>query len=146
MFRRIVVAYDGSKGATEALRKAVELTKLCDAELTVLTVYRHYSMLESSISMVRPTETPGTLDDAMREHAEEVAEQGKSFAVKLGATGARAFVKNGPVARGIVAFADEHEADLVVVGSRGLGSMDRYLLGSVSHKVSGIADVPVLVV
>ncbi|MGF1553408.1 MAG: universal stress protein [Paracoccaceae bacterium] len=146
MFRRIVVAYDGSKGATEALRKAVELTKLCEAELMVLTVYRHHSMLEASISMVRPEATAGTLDDAMREHAEEVVEQGKTVAVRLGAAGTRAFVKNGPVARGIVAFAEEHDADLVVLGSRGLGSMDRYLLGSVSHKVSGLADVPVLVV
>lgn len=146
MFTRILVPFDGSKGATEALRKAVELKKLCDAELLVLTVYRHHAMLEASLSMVRAQDPPETLDDALRDHAREVAEQGKAIASKLGAEGVRAFVKNGPVARGIVAFADEHDADLIVVGSRGLGSVDKYLLGSVSHKVSGLADIPVLVV
>ena len=36
--------------------------------------------------------------------------------------------------------------DLIVIGSRGLGSIEGFLLGSVSHKVSGIADCPVLLV
>jgi len=145
MYRRIVVPFDGSKGALAALRQAVALADLCDSELLVLTVYRHHSLLEASLSMVRPVE-PETMDDAMRQHAEEVVGHAKAEADKLGAKRVRGFVVNGPVARGIVAFAREHEADLIVLGSRGLGSLEDYLLGSVSHKVTGMAPMPVLVV
>ncbi len=145
MFKRIVVPFDGSKGAGQALEMAVGLQKLCDAELLLLTVYRHHSYLEASLSMVR-VEEPENLDDVLRDHAKQVIEHAKEEAGKLGAKKVRGFVRNGPVARGIVAFADEHDADLIVLGSRGLGSLENYLLGSVSHKVTGLSEVPVLVV
>ncbi len=61
--------------------------KLCDAELLILTVYRHHSLLEASLSMVRPDE-PENMDDVLREHAKEVAEYAKAEARKLGAQGA----------------------------------------------------------
>ena len=145
MFKNILVPVDGSENANSALAKAVELTKLSGASLTILTVYRHHSMLEASLSMVRPDD-PGNMDDIMRSHATEVAESAKARAVELGATEPRAFVRNGPVARGIVSFAKEHDIDIIVIGGRGLGSVEGYLLGSVSHKVTGIAECPVLVV
>jgi len=145
MFERILVPYDGSKGARKALETAVELARYADAELLLLTVYRHHSMLEASLSMVRPQD-PGNLDDVMRDHAKEVVEHAKDEAQRLGAAKLRAFVRSGPVARGIVAFAEERKADLIVLGSRGLGSVEDYLLGSVSHKVTGLADIPVMVV
>jgi nucleotide-binding universal stress UspA family protein len=102
-------------------------------------------MLEASFSMVRRDE-PGLMDDNLREYACEVAEHAKSRAVELGATDARAFVKNGPVARGIISFAKENGVDLIVIGGRGLGSVESYLLGSVSHKVTGTSTCPVMIV
>ena len=145
MFKYILAPYDGSKNDMAALEKAVELAKLAGARLTVLTVYRHHSLLEASFSMIRPG-TPANMDDVMRGHASEVVEVAKARAIELGATGTRAFVRNGPVARGIVQFAEEHGVDLIVLGTRGLGSVEEYLLGSVSHKVTGTAPCPVLVV
>ena len=143
MFKHILAPYDGSKNAMAALEKAVELAKVTEAKLTILTVYRHHSLLEASFSMIRPG-SPGNMDDVMRGHASEVAEVAKARAHELGATGARAFVRNGPVARGIVQFAEEHGVDLIVLGTRGLGSVEEYLLGSVSHKVTGTAHCPAL--
>jgi nucleotide-binding universal stress UspA family protein len=145
MFKNILVPVDGSNNAIEALTKAVELAGLCGATLSVLTVYRHHSLLESSFAMVRPDE-PGNMDDILRDHARQVAETAKARAIEAGAASARAFVKNGPVARGIAAFAKEHGCDLIVMGGRGLGSTESYLLGSVSHKVTGTAPCPVMVV
>lgn len=145
MFKHILAPYDGSKNAMAALEKAVELKKLTGAALSVLTVYRHHSLLEASFSMIRPSD-PQNMDDIMRGHAKETAEDAKARAVALGAVDTRAFVRNGPVARGIVSFADEHGVDLIVLGTRGLGSVENYLLGSVSHKVTGTARCPVLVV
>jgi nucleotide-binding universal stress UspA family protein len=145
MFKHILVPVDGSDAALAALECAVALAALSDAELSILTVYRHHGMLEASLSMVRAKD-PGPLDDVLRGHAQDIAEQAKTRAREAGAAQARAFVKNGPVARSIVAFPKEHGADLIVLGSRGAGAVDRYLLGSVSHKVTSVAECPVLVV
>jgi len=145
MFSKILVPFDGSTSAEEAVRKAVDLAALTGGEIVLLTVYRHHSMLEASFSMVRPAE-PGNMDEILRRHAQEVAEHGKSIAHAAGAAKVRAFIKSGPPARTIVAWAKEKEVDLIVLGSRGLGSVEGYLLGSVSHKVTGLAQCPVLVV
>ena len=146
MFKRILVPYDGSNNAEEALGKAVELARLTGAELLILTVYRHHSLLEASFSMVRPQDLPGNTDEALRDYAREVAEYGKRVALDAGAVSVRAFVKAGQPARTIIRMAEDKEADLIVLGSRGLGSVEHYLLGSVSHKVTGLARCPVLVV
>lgn len=145
MFKRIVVPVDGSFGAMKALDLAVEMHKTTGAELVLLTVFRHHSLLEASTSMVRPAD-PGSIDAALREHAKEVADASKKHALDKGADAPRAFVKNGPPARTIVKFAKDHAADLIVLGSRGLGDREGYLLGSVSHKVTSLAECPVMVV
>ncbi|MSU91470.1 universal stress protein [Rhodobacteraceae bacterium 2CG4] len=146
MFKHILTPYDGSKNADRALAKAGELAALVAAPVTILTIYRHHSMLEASLSMVRPQE-PGNIDEAMRAHATQTAQHGKEVLKRAGAQNVRAFVRSGRPARTIVDFALKHEIDLIVLGSRGLGaSGDSYMLGSVSHKVTGLANIPVLVV
>ena len=144
MFRKIMVPFDGSTNAETALQKAVELAALTGGEILILTVYRHHSMLEASFSMVRPSD-PGNMDDAMRSHAREVADHAKRIAQEAGASQVRAFIKAGQPARTIIAWSKEKEVDLIVLSSRGMGSVEGYLLGSVSHKVTALAECPVLV-
>lgn len=146
MFTRILVPYDGSKSAERALLKAIDLARLCQCDLTVLTVYRHHAMLEASLSMVRPMNAPSNLDDVLRREAREVAEWAKRQAIDGGVPNARAFVKAGYTARTITGFAEKNGYDLIVMGTRGLGSIEDYLLGSVSHKVSGTSPCPVMLV
>lgn len=147
MFKKILIAYDGSTGADGALEKAAELAKLTGAELNVLTVYRHHSILEASLSMVRGSDDgPQNLDDAMKAASREAAEFAKKRAQELGAPKVHAFIKGGQSARTINNFATTHGCDLIVIGSRGLGASEGYMLGSVSHKVTSITSIPVLVV
>lgn len=145
MFERILVPVDGSDGAMAALKLAVQMQACHGSELLILCVYRHYSLLEASMSMVRP-DKPENLDDSMREFAGDLVEKAKAFAAEQGAKQVRGFVKSGPPARTIVGFAKDREASLIVLGSRGLGDVEGFLLGSVSHKVTSLADCPVLVV
>ncbi len=145
MFKNILVAVDGSQGAQKALNVAVGLQSSCSADLLILTVYRHHSLLEASMSMVRPDD-PSPPDESMRDYAKDIAEQAKEFARQAGTETVRAFVKVGQPARTIVKFAEEHDVDVIVVGSRGLGDVEGFLLGSVSHKITSLADCPVLVV
>ena len=147
MFKKILIAYDGSTGAWHALEKAAELSKLCGSELVVLTVYRHHSILEASLSMVRGSmDSNASLDDIMRTVSREGAEEAKAHAKELGVGKVNAFIKGGPSARTIVGFAKEKGCDLIIVGARGLGSAEGYMLGSVSHKVTSLSSVPVLVI
>ncbi|WBU63897.1 universal stress protein [Paracoccus aerodenitrificans] len=147
MFEKILVPYDGSRGAWRALDKAIGMARLCDAQIVVLTVYRHHSMLEASLSMVRGNvERGGNLDAEMRDTAREAADYAKKHVKEAGHEKVSAFIKAGQPARTIVSFCKEKKCDLIVVGSRGLGATEGYLLGSVSHKVTGLSDCPVLVV
>ena len=145
MYERILVPVDGSDAALAALEHAVELQSKFNSELVLLCVYRHYSLLEASMSMVRP-ESPENLDDIMRKYATEVVETAKKRAVELGSKKVRAFVKSGPPARTIVNFAKDKNANLIVLGSRGTGDVEGYLLGSVSHKVTSLSHCPTMVV
>ncbi|MEX0922473.1 MAG: universal stress protein [Rhodovibrionaceae bacterium] len=145
MFDKILVAVDGSQGALDALQVAIEIQQKFDSELLLLCVYRHHSLLEASMSMVRPEE-PKSLDTSMEDYASEVIKQAKAQAEQSGAKKLRGFIKAGPPARTIVKFSKDRQANLIVLGSRGLGDIEGYLLGSVSHKVTSLADCPVLVV
>lgn len=145
MFTSILAAFDGSEGSVAALNKAAALANLTGAELTVLTLYRHHSVLEGSM-YVTDVEQPDNIDEIMRDRASKVAESGARLAREVGCEHIRAFVKGGPIARTLVSFSQEHRNDLIVLGSRGQGSMEGYLLGSVSHKVTSLSQCPVLVV
>lgn len=145
MFSRILCPVDGSPNAQRAMETAIRLHEVHNSELLLLTVFRHHSLLEASMSMVRP-EDPASMDDALRDYAMGVSEAAKTRARDLGVERLRAFVKRGPPARTIVAFAKEKDCDLIVLGSRGAGDLEGYLLGSVSHKVTSLAECPVLVI
>ena len=138
MFKKILVAVDGSEPANKALRVAADLAGKYDAEILILCVYRHYSPLESSLSMVRPYE-PDPPDKALNEFAQEVIANAKTLIAEAGFDKAEGFVKRGQPARTIVKFAKDRDIDLIVMGSRGLGDIEGFLLGSVAHKVTSLA-------
>lgn len=146
MFKKILVAVDGSEASKKALGKAVELQNLCASALIILTVFRHQSLLEGSLSMIKVDEPQNVVDDVMRDYAKEIVEGAKNHAIEAGSKDPRAFVKRGPPARTIVAFADEHDVDLIMIGARGNADIEKFLLGSVSHKVTSLAKMPVMVV
>lgn len=144
MFKRILVPVDGSKGALTALAKAVDMQKLTNAELYIICVFKHHSLLEASLSMVRPQKLD-IPDKALKEYATEVALQAKHQALDAGIPEVRAFIKGGRPSSTITRFARKRECDLIVIGSKGT-SGDSTLLGSVSQRVASMAKCPVLVV
>jgi nucleotide-binding universal stress UspA family protein len=146
VFKKILVAVDGSEGALKALEKAVDLQKLTDAEIYLICVFKHHSLFEASLSMVRP-ENVQIPDQALKEYATDVVNHAREHSKLLGATKVRAFVKGGRPSKTIVKFAKEKEVDLIVVGTRGTnGDVEGYFLGSVSQRVASRAKCPTLVV
>ena len=140
---KILLATDGSEEAELAALRAVDLADATDSELHVVHVGVVPSFLKSY---------PGTLGyyDKLYEQIEELSREllrKESWRVKaVGGTVAGAHLRMGEVALEIVALAEELEADLIVMGSRGLGGVRRALMGSVSDSVVRHAHCPVLVV
>ena len=145
MIQSILVPVDGSEQSDRAIDYAVELAGKFSSSISVLCVYRHHSMLEASLSMVRPSD-PESPDEALATYAKEIAATAKQRALDHGAAKVEGFVKRGPPARTIVAFAEQHGVDTIVMGARGTGDVESFLLGSVSHKVSGLSPVTCILV
>jgi nucleotide-binding universal stress UspA family protein len=140
---RILLATDGSEEAELAALGAVDLADATDSELHVVHVGVVPIFLKSY---------PGTLGYERRlyEQIEEMSREllrKQSWWVKAaGGTVAGTHLRMGAVDLEIVALAEELQADLIVMGSRGLGGVRRALMGSVSDSVVRHAHCPVLVV
>ena len=145
MFHNILVPLDGSENAYRTLTYAANLAKQFDSQINVLSVFRHHSYIEASISMVSPRE-PENLDDVLSAYAKEVVEQGKTILKEHGVKKIRGFIKMGTASKKILEFAQKNAIDLIVISSKGRGDLTGYLLGGVSHKVAGLAQCPVMVI
>jgi len=145
MFQNILVPLDGSENAYATLTYAANLAKKFDSQINVLSVFRHHSHIESSISMVRPRE-PENLNDVLSAYAKEVVSRGKTMLQEQGIQNVKGFVKMGSPSKKILEFAKKHDIDLIVISSTGQSDLTGYLLGGVSHKVTGLAKCPVIVI
>jgi nucleotide-binding universal stress UspA family protein len=140
MFKTILVAVDGSDQAQKAVDVAADLAQKYDAQLLLLSVYKHVSALESTHTLVHSKDSVGPRNPTLRDLANEFVKKADERARERGATRIETHVKRGQPARVIVEFAKEKGADVIVMGSRGLGDIGGFLLGSVSHKVSSLAE------
>jgi nucleotide-binding universal stress UspA family protein len=137
MFRRILLAYDGSDASTKASDLALDLARRYDARLTVLSVARPPEFGDD-------VETEAVIDNSRAYH-EALLERVRQ---RLAASGfdATYLVEVGHPTEQIIAAAERIEADLIVLGHRGKTLFQRLRLGSVSKQVVQYADCPVLVV
>jgi len=129
-FDRILVAVDGSHGGLSATRLGGEMAQGRDAE--VLLVH----------AVPLPPIIPGidqTISDESLNYLEETADLALAAAEQVLADmdlkGERV-VKAGSPAEVILSVAEDRDADIIVVGHRGFGSMKRFILGSVSSKLA----------
>lgn len=134
MFRKLLVAVDGSPGADKAVDIAGEMAKALGSEVLVLHV-REIEIGRFSGQMEPPEEALELVDGVVS----TLQEQG--LVVKGEARSAPA----GRAAREIVETAAAAEVDGIVLGSRGLSDWAAALVGSVAHKVISLAHCPVIV-
>lgn len=144
MFKNILLASDGSDNALHAAKVAGELAKSFDAQLTLLSVFSPPQVVTPIVA------EPELLDaSALMRHADEVqAVVERRTTEALDSVGAEytARRETGHPVDVIVSVAARMRADLIVMGSRGLGGVQSFLLGSVSDRVLHHAHCPVLIV
>jgi nucleotide-binding universal stress UspA family protein len=140
--RKILIATDGSSSALQAVEFGLELAEEHQAEPIFVHVAPAADVLPvAGFAMAGPVSVPHELDEHDRSSLEEALELAGRRGIE-----ARSRLLVGGAARQIVAYADEIDADLIIVGSRGLGAIGSTLLGSVSRKVLHDAKRPVLIV
>jgi len=139
LVKRILIATDGSRSAREAAEFGLELAREHGAEVTFVHVAAPPPGYDESFGPAgAPRTWPEPEDYAPLRAAEKLAAaQGVA---------AQALLLAGDTTEEIVACADTLDADLIVVGSRGLGPVKTALLGSVSRGVLHGTSRPVLVV
>jgi nucleotide-binding universal stress UspA family protein len=142
-YRNVVVGTDGSETASAAVRHAAQLAKAFGARLTVVTAYVQTPGGSADASDV-PDELRWMVTDVVG--AEERAGAGKSVAAEVGLTDVRTRVGKGDPAEMLIEAAEDTGGDLIVVGSKGMASASRFVLGSVPNKVSHHAPCDVIIV
>ena len=143
-YRNVVVGTDGSDTAQEAVRQAAEVAKACGARLTVVTAYTPHPEEVARLQAEAPEDIAWMLTDAVS--AEERASTGRHLARELGLEDVRVRVASGDPAEMLVEAAEDTGADLIVVGSKGMASATRFVLGNVPNKVTHHAPCDVMIV
>ncbi|WP_102348571.1 universal stress protein [Bacillus sp. Marseille-P3661] len=138
MYKKILLASDGSEHSLRAANQAIELAK-CNPESVVVVAY----VVDSSKAKSEVLQNWNNLGvtDTRKEKITKTEEKAK----EAGITYEIKFLRGEP-GPALVDFVNGNHFDLVVVGSRGLNSLQEMVLGSVSHKIAKRAQCPVLIV
>ena len=131
---RILVAYDGSEVSRRALDRVIAFTK--DAEVALVTVAR---------PIYRDPPFTGYADPSEEDQQNKLLVDAHDALEKGGIT-STGYAPVGDPAEKILEAANAFGADLIVLGARSLGTVERFALGSVSTKVMHDADCDILIV
>ncbi|MEM0174047.1 MAG: universal stress protein [Sulfolobaceae archaeon] len=140
MFKHILVAYDGSEYSKKALNVAIDLAKRYGAKLDIIEVIDTAALLSLGIAPI-PDNVLRSIQDKVKADIEEAEKKAREAGVE-----AKGLVVEGEPAASIIEYALKNNVDLIVTGSRGLSTIKRIFLGSVSTKILNESKVPVLVV
>lgn len=163
MIKKILLAFDGSENAHRALAVAAELASKLEAKLHIVHVLLHGQPSEELVRMAEieyhaeqtykviypettyiagqyPELLSGTKDRTRHTRilaiiGEQLVERAKQRSAERGATNITTSIRNGDGAAEILSAAEMEDADMIVIGSRGLGVVRGTVLGSVSQKV-----------
>lgn len=139
MFKKILVAYDGSEGSKIALSHAAEIAKQCGAVLKAIWVKSKLPHYPETVSEV--SEEQAAADAFLDSLQNDIAEFSKKYELKIELFS----VADNPSKR-IVSYAQEHGFDLIVLGNKGHSSLWGSSLGHTADRISEHAHCSVLIV
>jgi len=139
MFKKILLAYDGSEGANLALEAGLELARLHQAELWALTVQEGVPRFSATIDEVQEEKA------FANQHTSEVLAAARARA-QNGGIELKTLSQTGHPAQTILLVAGEGKFDLILVGHSGLSGVWAKFLGSTAERVSRHSPCSVLIV
>jgi nucleotide-binding universal stress UspA family protein len=144
VFGSIVVGTDGSETANEAVRQATELAKSVGARIFLVSAFEPVGnqRLREERQQV-PEDMSWMVNE--REDVNATLEKGKEQISGAGIE-VETFARQGDPADAILDVAEEQNADLIIVGNKGMSGAKRFLLGSVPNKVSHHAPCSVMII
>jgi len=138
MFNRIIVAIDGSEHGNRAVSCARELAERFGASLWLVHAYPQTSDLRSY-------EQFGKLIARRKRAGQLILDEARKILGEINSEINEELLE-GPEAEAILSIAEIQKVGLILMGTRGLGSLEGLLLGSVSRKVTHHASCPVMLV
>ena len=135
--KKILLAVDGSANSMRAAEYVASMLKMCP-EIKVTIIYVIPQYLPDFKSSEKITDT-----------VQELADKAVNFAKKILASeteNINTVIKKGSVAKEITDFAKKEGFNLIVMGSRGLTAVEGITLGSISHEVLTLTQIPILFV
>ncbi|MFH0131887.1 universal stress protein [Variovorax sp. VaC1] len=145
MFKRILVATDGSTLSKKAVTSAIALAAQNDADLVALNVIPRYPRSYFEGSMTFSAEDIGRIEKQWADKAQEMLDAVSARAKQSGVRVRTATANSDLVAESIIAAAKKYKSDLIVMASHGRKGIKRLLLGSETQHVLARSTLPVLV-
>ncbi len=147
MYKRILIATDGSELANKAVSHGIALAKIDQAPVSVVTVTEMWPAFEMAHDYDRGKKDPiGNYEAKASAAARQILDNAANAAKSQGVDCTLIHVPDRHPAEGIVATAQEIGADLIVMASHGRRGIGRMLLGSQTIDVTTHSKVPVLIV
>ncbi|WP_271272952.1 universal stress protein [Aliamphritea hakodatensis] len=146
MYKKICVAVDGSEMSLQAVTAAAEIATAFSADLLLLHVIRPMKIPTELERYIKSDDLAKLRSSALEEVGKEIMTKALDVASQQGAEHVTAKVAKGDPAGTIIKQATKFEADLIVVGTRGLGKVEGALIGSISRKIADISSTSMLIV
>ena len=137
MYKRILVAYDGSDGARAALKQGIALAEALDAELACVLIEEHLPHYAASISEVKGTK------EEIDAHFRALAKQARDLAA-LSGIDMETVVRHGHEVETIVTTAKDGRFELLVIGYHGHSAIFGRIMGSTAQSIVRLAPCSVL--
>ena len=141
MIKHIMVPYDQSEPANRALEFAIDLAKKYGSKISVVSCIVPQSPMDPTFATAY-----GETLILMRKAAASVLANLESKLKEAGISQKTDVLEGLSITDELVSYADSHQVDLIVMGSRGLGGFKKLLLGSVASGVTQHAKCPVLII
>ncbi len=138
MYKRILLAADGSDYSLRAAEETLKIVSMMEDVTIEIVFVMDYS---KAATEVLHSKNPETLEFERRQKLIPIEEMFKRAHINHKVT-----MLHGDPGPAIVEYANKQNCDMVIVGSRGLNTLQEMVLGSVSHKVAKRVNCPVLIV
>jgi len=144
-FRKVLVAFDGSKDSVKAIELGCSLAGKYSSALVVVHVYSTVLPPYTGVTPMPIPELEGATA-VSKERARGVLARGIELAEEHGVRAGGELIEAGSAVQGIIEFATHEKVDLIVAGTRGMTGFKKLILGSVSSGLVSHSECPVLVV